>query len=478
MFVRRESNLAEIAKRAGDLFEMHSDLFAVIVDYSSPVISEESGNYVTQLKVIDPSFNFKTQAKDTHLRFFKFAKINLYAKKQDDIPAVFQLGDIIRLKRFKFAIGDKKGDLIAFDHDIYGKWTLYSGEDDTQKSLKPKLNKISTNPEEKGKDFITNRIRDLKIWAKEFFSKYSLKYILWWTDIEELIRREGSISRYSKVDLILKVTSADSAKKEVKLVDLKENVYTWKVNQQMKHLLQKVIKFRCTDVIFDGKNRNQRKIEFTKDSSFITVPSTFHDFQTFNLISKGADYDELYLSEFTDRSKDSITQIKKIHEKISASKIEKLNEILKNPLSHLNEKFLVEGKIVGFNSTDINSIIKKQFPRSSKVIPFDQKIEDERFYIVYHLQITLSDPSNKNKIDFHLVTSDDNYYAFDEWKLLPLTKNTDEWIQLKKKDLEKFSSTLTDIAKKNKPARFVLQLLRTDSGKPFFKVIDTIFSKL
>ena len=128
------------------------------------------------------------------------------------------------------------------------------------------------------------------------------------------------------------MTSADSAKKEVKLVDLKENVYTWRVNQQMKQKKKKVIKFRCTDVIFDGKNRNQRKIEFTKDSSFITVPSTFHDFQTFNLISKGADYDELYLSEFTDRSKDSITQIKKIHEKISASKIEKLNEILKKIL--------------------------------------------------------------------------------------------------------------------------------------------------
>ena len=55
--LRNESTLSLIAKNPEG--NSHYLLFGVIIDISEPYKSENSTNYTTKLKIIDPSFNYK-----------------------------------------------------------------------------------------------------------------------------------------------------------------------------------------------------------------------------------------------------------------------------------------------------------------------------------------------------------------------------------------------------------------------------------
>jgi hypothetical protein len=55
--LRNEATLSSIAQNPQG--NSHYLCFAVIIDISEPYKSEESTNYTTKLKVIDPSFNYK-----------------------------------------------------------------------------------------------------------------------------------------------------------------------------------------------------------------------------------------------------------------------------------------------------------------------------------------------------------------------------------------------------------------------------------
>lgn len=122
--MKNEATLATIAE--SPQANLHYLLFAVVIDVSEPTKVESGQNYITKLKVIDPSFNYKIELKLDQLKFHKFVHINVFTEKPEDGPKIKCVGDIIRLRRFKFKY-TSKGELMGNDLK-YSNWLVYSGK--------------------------------------------------------------------------------------------------------------------------------------------------------------------------------------------------------------------------------------------------------------------------------------------------------------------------------------------------------------
>ena len=82
-------------------------IWAVIIDISEPTKSSNSSNFVTYLKIIDPSLNYRVKnntCKD--LRFHKYVTVYIYTETPEVAPKINYVGEIIRLRRFKFKVTD------------------------------------------------------------------------------------------------------------------------------------------------------------------------------------------------------------------------------------------------------------------------------------------------------------------------------------------------------------------------------------
>lgn len=122
--LKNETTLSAIAQNPEA--NNHYLLFAIIIDISEPYKTEESTNYTTKLKVIDPSFNYKANIDAKNLKFHKFVHINIYSETPESAPRIQYVGDIIRLRRFKFRL-TKKGELMG-NMQKYSNWLVYSGD--------------------------------------------------------------------------------------------------------------------------------------------------------------------------------------------------------------------------------------------------------------------------------------------------------------------------------------------------------------
>lgn len=122
--LKNETTLSAIAE--DPVGNNHYLLFAIIIDISEPYKTEESTNYTTKLKVIDPSFNYKADIDAKNLKFHKFVHINIYSETPESAPRIQYVGDIIRLRRFKFKL-TSKGELMG-NMQKYSNWLIYSGD--------------------------------------------------------------------------------------------------------------------------------------------------------------------------------------------------------------------------------------------------------------------------------------------------------------------------------------------------------------
>lgn len=120
-----EQNLRQIAQTDGKTDKMMT--FGIIVDSSEPTRDEKKGGgYLTKLKVIDDSFNYKEIIDNDALKFHKFIHVHIRTKDYQNAPRVRNIGEIIRLRRFCFNL-TSKGELMAFDSTI-SNWLIFSHE--------------------------------------------------------------------------------------------------------------------------------------------------------------------------------------------------------------------------------------------------------------------------------------------------------------------------------------------------------------
>ena len=178
--------------------------FGVIIDSSEPTRDEKKGGYITKLKIIDDTFNYKQIIRNDELKFHKFIHIHIRTKDLANAPRIRNIGEIIRLRRFCFSLS-QKGELMAWDSAI-SNWLIYSHglkENYTSHSY----HYIAKNFERENTKYEENRILELRKWINEFFLQNSLKNISWWSALREPVSDAKAAEEKcveKDVDLILK----------------------------------------------------------------------------------------------------------------------------------------------------------------------------------------------------------------------------------------------------------------------------------
>lgn len=222
--------------------------FGVIIDISEPFRYEDKDDYVTKIKVIDPTFNFKAYITNKEIKFHKFVTIQIYSKMLNKGPKVKKVGEILRLRRFEFCLSPK-GELIGFQN-LFSNWLIFRGE--KKASFTPtSYFDIEKNYNRELTKFEKSRIEELREWAHEFFSQNKIKFITWWSPLIEVANETeaGALKHVSdEVDLILKTEHVSKEKNSVDFVDHNKKRYSLYLN--VPPLLNKgdVIKLRCVNM--------------------------------------------------------------------------------------------------------------------------------------------------------------------------------------------------------------------------------------
>lgn len=144
--------------------------FGIIIDSSEPTKDEKKPGYLTKLKIIDDTFNYKELINNDSLKFHKFIHVHIRTKDLQNAPRVKNIGEIIRLRRFSFNL-TTKGELMAFDSSI-SNWLIYSQELNTD--LKShSYHYIAKNFDRQATAYEEGRIKGLREWINQFFNTNS-----------------------------------------------------------------------------------------------------------------------------------------------------------------------------------------------------------------------------------------------------------------------------------------------------------------
>ena len=73
---------------------------------------------------------------------------------------------------------------------------------------------------------------------------------------------------------------------------------------------------------------------------------------------------------------------------------------------------------------------------------------------------------------------DSDQHLFECWGLLPQGDDYEKWNSVNAKNLKEFEKKLNKLSNPNYKAEFAVEIVKTKNGKPFMKVIDTVFLPL
>lgn len=71
-----------------------------------------------------------------------------------------------------------------------------------------------------------------------------------------------------------------------------------------------------------------------------------------------------------------------------------------------------------------------------------------------------------------------DYHLFEAWNLLPKSDDLNEWNKVSNKNLKDFEKKLSHLSNPKYTAEFGVEIVKSSGGKPFMKVIDTVFLPL
>lgn len=464
--LKNETTLSAVAENPEG--NNHYLLFAIIIDISEPYKTEESTNFTTKLKVIDPSFNYKANIDAKNLKFHKFVHVNIYSETPESAPRIQYVGDIIRLRRFKFRLTEK-GELMG-TMQKYSNWLIYSGDmkgpevSECFKSYDKNKNR-TLNANEQG------RLSDLRKWNDNFFFSNSLQFITWWTKC-------SPPDNVNKVDLILKCYKINAKNQTLFFHDEEKTEYELTLKVPPNNIENNVIKLRCVNVQI--KKNKPSIIKLTSFSSCLLVPHYFYDARKFQKIAKNQKsktkdqkFEFMGNYEVDKKTPDCITAIKNNHnaKKVSVADLEKK---LKSPSQYLNQKFVVDGFVTGLVSSEPETVIK--ILEGSSVHDLNTKLKKGANYkYIYNIILLLSDKKKGNPLSVYLTTNDGEQNVFTNWEILPEGTNTKAWANVKQKELKNFEKKLKALASPKHSVKFIVQLVKTKGGESFLKLVDTVF---
>lgn len=499
--VKNETTLSSIAETAEG--SSHYLLFAVIIEISEPTKSDEGSNYLTRIKVIDPSFNYKADLNFPQLRFHKFVHVSIFSETPETAPKIRFVGDIIRLRRFRFKYSDR-GELKAYEKK-YSNWLIYGGQKNdpstatSYKGFEKNINRELNKYEE-------GRIADLRFWADHFFFSNSLKYITWWNDIpnkEETLELARDKHTELKKDLILKCTKVDLPKKKLNFIDNKGKQFALVMQGTPSLKLNQIIELKCVDLTYENVGGTLLKsIQLTPQSSCLLIPTFFSDARSFEKLPSGEksgtnsvkkeSKNLAFLADFVEDQtvkekksikkgdfKSFVSTVRLAHRTKEVTPIaDLLNILVKDPQNNISKKFLITGHITGFLSLEPSEIIKRYNPSDKSITKLSEKDnKDKKQRIMYHLVPLIKDDSVKNDqhLQAYILTNEGEPFMFDSLGILPGYEDIADWNKVKEAKIQEFIKKLNMLKKPEYRAKLVVQLMMTKSNKFFFKVVDSIF---
>ena len=501
--LNREYTLGEIAE-----YPSTKELkltFGVVIDVTEPIKYEDKQNYITKLKIIDPTFNYKAEIKNKDIKFHKFVHVSIFTDNVAGAPKIKHVGDIIRLRRFNWKLSDR-GELVAIENK-FSNWLVYDGNIEANESSNS-YKSFDKNVNRKLNEYESSRLKELRKWNDSFFYQNSIKYITWWTELKNPDKSEykGRSYQESQVDLLLKTTKIDANKKTVDFTDLEGKNY--KLELQAKPALKpnQIIKLRCVNL---NVTKRMRKVTLTKNTSCLIIPQYFYDFRCFrnkvgqktqrirthkgeNLSSKHKFLNEYdYQAPSKGRKGKSqtgprqISVIKKLSTKTEVTSVGTLLKYLKKPEKYKNRKFVIDGYIVGFLETNPRSIIKYLDTTSKKTYDFSdgrpKAQKNQTLRVIYHLITFVKDKSveySEDYLNLYILTTDAEQRLFDLWGLLPASNALSQWKKVSHDTLSDFSAKLVALKDPDNKFKAVVELMTTKNGKAFYKLCDTVFLPL
>lgn len=490
--LKNETTLAHVAENPEG--NLHWLMFAVIIDVSEPTKLEESKNYITKLKVVDPSFNYKEELKLAKLKFHKFVHVNVFTETPEEAPKVTFIGDIIRLRRFRFKY-TSKGELMGNDTK-YANWLVYSGRKGDAEAA-TSFKKFAKNRDRPLTDYEKSRLADLRAWNDSFFFKHSLKYISWWNDLREThdAKKKGR-HVYEQVDLVLKCRAIDHKRNAIEFVDKDGAVFTLAIKDTPSIKAAQIIKLRCVIVTVDvaASGAAARAIKLSNLSSCLLLPSNSWDFRQFDKAAqeakkspaKSVKADALpFQAEYALPDKKGpkkghyATAVKKAFAARKPDTAAALLKALDAPAAHHGARFVVDGFVAGFTSTDPAKIIKKIGVDDKKVYDLkDDAVKDKRAKVIFHFVMQVRDESLESSdrfLNVYVLTGEYESRLFDAWKLLPPNDDLTGWKNVRPAALADFEKRLNALKNPDTRVKLVLELMITKSNKPFLRLVDTVF---
>lgn len=492
--LKNESTLAAVAENPDG--NLHYLLFAVIIDMSEPTKLEESKNYITKLKVVDPSFNYKEELKLGKLKFHKFVHVNIFTETPEEAPKVQFIGDIIRLRRFRFKY-TSKGEVMGNDTK-YANWLIYSGKKG-ESEVSSSYKKFTKNSGRVLTEYEHSRLSDLRNWNDSFFFKHSIKYISWWNDLKEThdAKKKGK-HVYEQVDLIIKCKAIEPKRNNIEFVDKDGTAFTLSLKDTPSIKTNYIVKLRCVIVTVDVATNGvaTRLIKLSNLSSCLLLPSNSWDYRQFDKAvqdakkspAKSVKTDALpFQAEYALPDKKNAkkgshyaTAVKKTWAARKPDSIATVLKALDSPADHHGAKFVVDGFVAGFTSTDPSKIIKKVGVDDKKVYDIkDDAVKDKRSKVIYHFVMQVKDDSTDSSdrfLNVYTLTGEYESRLFDSWKLLPANDDISGWKSIKQATLNEFEKRLNALKNPENRVKLVLELMITKSNKPFLRLIDTIFT--
>jgi hypothetical protein len=109
---------------------------------------------------------------------------------------------------------------------------------------------------------------------------------------------------------------------------------------------------------------------------------------------------------------------------------------------------------------------------------FNEECGNKKLNHIYHFIMFMKDSSVEGTdklLNAYVLTNEGDQHLFDLWDILPSPGQTAEWDSLTDADVGRFEGKFKSLKNLENRVKLVVELLITNTGKPFFKLYDTIF---
>ena len=518
--IENERTLGRIVEKMSTTAKFYT--WGVILDCSEPFQKTEDSRFTIKMKIIDHSFNFESEIKNKDLRFQNYATVFVFSGLEDGLPKVYHMGDIIRMRRFSWAINER-GELIGYVQK-FSNWMTFN-HSSTDYNMASMLNIIS-NVDKKLSEFEKRTLKGLRQWTQQFFENHSIRKVTWWSKLKEVSDDFSKVQgkTFENVDLVLKVVEMNTKEGVIIYIDEREHRYWQKFNGELIFGVAEVLKFRAVNIAIDSKRRT---LSLTQNSSVLKINPSFLDAKVFNeqfylankeklecrglvFKKKGGENNfptkqsvlevypflrEYYFEEHLIEKKGLIdsptlnrvcSTMATLLKKDFCNKAPTFLSTFLSSKKELNEqikfqKFVLSVKIVDFEIGDFQTTFYTFCKRCFKSKRFAEehtfKCCDLPVNICVFLKLFVWDESisESKKVPVYILPKSQESNPFAIWNILPDLTDYNMWSYCNNQTLEEFRSKINSLKIWDGYVKLVVEAKETENGKLFLELGDTMF---